>query len=236
MGILRPARATERKSQQQPLALLELRDFLANSAQIPSERLPPLLKILEDNWVVDVETLRKSMHALEKHLPAAAHMQLSRALAASPVKAPDRYAVETGSAADTATEVAAAPPGGLSSAVKFDTIGGGFAEHGPKHATPASVRQATAPPGASEASLAGAAAFLAGEAQPSAYATAAEERAARAADFRAEVERRRRQLGTSARLALSPTGNVARVWDEGVLTTAVAFCLVLMPFELGSAP
>ena len=104
---------------------LELREWLLK-AGIPPERLAQLLTTLEEHWITDVSTLRSSVGVLERHLPAAAYLAISRAdlhpfddINSKPAGG---VVPDGGSVADTTTEIAAAavqpavrPPGGLSS-------------------------------------------------------------------------------------------------------------------------
>ena len=71
-------------------SVLSLHDWLRDVARIPEERLASLLKALGDQWIDDVETLRRchasKPAALEK-LPAAAWTAINEALSrASPPK------------------------------------------------------------------------------------------------------------------------------------------------------
>ena len=54
--------------------------WLTTEAALPAGRIDALVKILDANWIDDVDTLRRCYHGLEKHLPAAAHHAIGAAL------------------------------------------------------------------------------------------------------------------------------------------------------------
>ena len=63
-------------------ARAELRAWLRHAARLPEARLDELLRILEENWVDDVEGLRATIGALQGRLPAVAHRAIAQAIRA----------------------------------------------------------------------------------------------------------------------------------------------------------
>ena len=219
---------------------LELREWLLK-AGIPPERLAQLLTTLEEHWITDVSTLRSSVGVLERHLPAAAYLAISRAdlrpcddISSKPAGG---VVPDGGSVADTTTEIAAAavqpavPPGGLSSPMKL--ANDGFASAGGSACKLAGRGERTKSP--SYASSATEDASRAVPRRPSAPQTTQvqETRARDATSFRAEASLMRTRLRAATRVALSPAGGLARLWEGGVLTAAVLFVVVAMPLEVG---
>ena len=206
---------------------LALQTWLIN-AGIPEHRAGALLEILEKNWISDVETLLKSVSVLEKHLPAAAFLAISRAAAGPSAAASPNAAYRHAAAAsiaDTASEcaappapapvAAAAPPGGLSSPVKFSSADvAGFTNAAGRKAPP--PRTPLGPTASTFDDPLG-----------------AREEALRRAEFKAETARHRQRVQAVSRLALSPDGFAARAWDSGLLALAVLFVLLITPYEVG---
>ena len=205
--MLRRFRSSTRSTLPPPRAdLLDLQSWLLTRAQIPTDRLPSLLELLDKHWINDVSALTRALPALERHLPAAAFLAIQRAaLNDPPPSNAGRASTNVDTASDDITDnnLYASP-------VKF-TDGDGIAFSQPLAASTASP--STKHP----------------------YRTMQEAKAARAASFRRDVEKYRALLQAHAARALSPHSALARIWEQGVLALAVAFTLTIMPVELALA-
>lgn len=214
---------------------LQLSSWLHQAAGITADRVPALLKLLEDHWVVTVADLHKTLPALEKHLPAAAYQAIQQGALVFPVatSAHGEDGCETATVTstmltgndDAVTAAAASLDGPYASPVKFSDDGFGYAKR------PTCTQLANTMEAARTPSVA-----LAPATTVSPYATRADGLAARRAAFKVAAAAQRRQLRASAgRSALSPDGQLSRVWECGVLSLAVLFNVLVMPLDLAFA-
>ena len=202
--------------------LIPLQEWLLKRANIPAVRIPALLQLLDQHWITDVNSLLKSVSALEKHLPAAAFQAVQHAALTEPTAADASAGENIWRSADTASVSEDNNGASLySSPMKFTGDGFGFAD-----GSPDSARMRRTPRSGFPAAAAGAG-------SPKVLLQSqAELRASKSKAFQAEAEVYRRQLRSRGRRALSPDGLLARLWEEGLLVWAIVLVLVAMPIEL----